>query len=93
MTRPVALKRIRALAGDSARVSFSRHAEQRLGQRGITAREVFGVLHQGRITEEPALDLKGCWRCTMTRFAAGEDVVVVVAICGDRLVVVTMFQE
>lgn len=93
MARPVALKRIRTPAEDLSRVSFSPHAHQRLGKRGITVRKVFGVLRQGSITEGPALDPKGCWRCAMTRFAAGEDVVVVVAICDERLVVVTTYLE
>jgi len=93
MTRPAALKRIRALAEDSSRVVFSRHAEQRLGTRGITVRKEFGVLRHGRVTEGPALDVKGCWRCAMSRFEAAEDVTVVVAICDDRLIVVTAYVE
>ncbi|MDX2224117.1 MAG: hypothetical protein SFV21_15310 [Rhodospirillaceae bacterium] len=40
------------------------------------------------IVEGPALDAKGCWRCTMTRLAAGERIKVVVAIVPVDLVLV-----
>jgi hypothetical protein len=91
MTRAEALRRIRHLAGDSANVVFTNHAKQRMRQRDVTPLEVLEVLRKGAITEGPAPDVKGCWRCTMERFAAGEDLAVAVAICDMTLVVITVY--
>lgn len=91
MTRAEALRRIRRLAGDSANVVFTSHAKVQMRRRGITPLDVLNVPRRGGITEGPALDLKGCWRCTMQRFAAGENVTAVVAICELTLVVVTAY--
>lgn len=91
MTRAEALRRIRQLAGDSANVVFTAHAKAQMRRRHITPLNVLNLLRQGGITEGPALDLKGCWRCTMRRFAAGENVAAAVAICDTTLVVVTAY--
>jgi Domain of unknown function (DUF4258) len=91
MTRADALRRIRHLAGDSVNVVFRPHAKAQMRRRGITPLEVLNVLRHGGITEGPALDLKGCWRCTMQRFAAGENVTTAVAICDTTVVIVTAF--
>lgn len=90
MSKPVALKRIRALTQQS-HVVPSTELPGRMRKRQITWAEIIKVLLQGWIVEGPALDIKGCWRCTMKRFAAGEDVTVVVSICDDTLVVITTF--
>jgi hypothetical protein len=60
-------------------------------QSKITWAEIIKVLQMGAIIEGPALDQKGCWRCSMERYAAGEEVKVVVSICDDTLVVITTF--
>ena len=91
MTRPAALGRIRALSADTANVVLGPEAPRRMRQRRITWADVIKVLQRGSITEGPALDQKGCWRCRMERFAAGETVRVVVSICDDTLVVITTF--
>lgn len=91
MTRAEALGRIRHLAGDSANVVFRPHAKAQMRRRLITPLEVLNLLRHGGITEGPALDLKGCWRCTMQRFAAGENVTAAIAICDMTLVVVTAY--
>jgi len=91
MTRAEALRRIRNLAGDSANAVFSSHAKVQMRRRRVSPLEVLKVLRHGGITEGPALDLKGCWRCTMQRFAAGENLTVAVAICDMTLVVVTVY--
>jgi len=91
MSRPLALQRIRELAGDTENVVPGPEAPKRMKQRKITWAEIIKVLQNGQITEGPAMDPKGCWRCTVERFAAGEDLKVVVAICEGTLVVVTAF--
>jgi hypothetical protein len=91
MTRIQALRRIRHLAGDSADVVFTNHAGRRMRQRRVTPLEVLEVLRKGAITEGPAPDVKGCWRCTVKRFAAGEDLSVAVAVCDMTLVVITVY--
>lgn len=60
-------------------------------QRHITPLDVPNLLHCGGITEGPARDLRGCWRCTMRRFAAGENLSVAVAICDMSLVIITVY--
>jgi hypothetical protein len=60
-------------------------------QRRVTPLEVLKVLRKGGITEGPAHDLKGCWRCTMQRFAAGESLSLAVAICEATLVIITVY--
>jgi hypothetical protein len=91
MTRPVALRTIRRLAAEGATLRFTVHARDQMRRRQITPRQVLGVLLKGGIEEGPSRDSHGCWRCTMRRYAAGETAVVVAAICGDRLVIVTAF--
>lgn len=91
MTRAEASKRIRQLAGNSANVVFLPHARSQMRMRHITPAEVLKALSRGAITEGPALDLKGRWRCTMQRLAAGENLSVAVAICDATLVVVTTY--
>jgi hypothetical protein len=59
--------------------------------RKINWNEVLKVLASGQITEGPYLDNKGCWRCTMERFASGEELKVVVAISGGTLIAITAF--
>lgn len=92
MTRPQARKRIRALAEQSENVTLRiRHVKKRMRERGIDLEEILNVLRKGEIVEGPYLDEKGCWRCRVERLAAGEEITVVVAICGAELVVITVF--
>jgi hypothetical protein len=91
MSAPRALRLIRAAAEDTDRVAFHPHAKLRMRERRVSASQVYACLRKGVIVEGPALDAKGCWRCTMTRLAAGERVKVVVAIIPvDLLLVVTV---
>src|SRR5690349_19241296 len=85
-----AVKRIRELAGDSRNVFITRHALQRMVERQITRPQVIDALVHGVIIEGPALDLHGNWKCTMRRFAAGQELEVVVALQGN-LIVITVY--
>jgi hypothetical protein len=90
MSRPVALQIIRSAAADS-RVVLLRHAKQRMVQRRISATRVLSCLLRGVITEGPAQDLRGYWRCTMERLAAGEEVKVVVSFNSrERVLIISV---
>ncbi len=91
MTAPVALRIIRAAAAES-RVVWLLHAKKRMRQRHITPSQVLSCLLKGVITEGPAMDNKGYWRCTMQRLAAGEEITVVVSFQShDGVVVISVF--
>jgi hypothetical protein len=91
MTKPVAQRRIRELAADTANVIEGPEIKSRMLKRRITWQEIINVLQMGLITEGPYLDIKGCWRCNLQRFGAGRNLTVVVAISADKLIVITAF--
>jgi hypothetical protein len=88
-------KKIRNIARDSMRISFSRHALGQMRARKITQPMALDVLRKGRIFLEPEPDIKtGHTLCRMERFTAGCPVAVVVACEDERAVdciVVTAF--
>jgi hypothetical protein len=91
MDAPRALRIIRAAAENTAKVIFLPHAVKRMRQRRIGATQVYSCLRKGIIVEGPALDIKGCWRCTMRRLTAGEEVTVIVSIVArDGLLVISV---
>ncbi len=61
-------------------------------ERGVTEEDVLKCLALGRIMEGPALNPRGNWKMTIHRFAAGEelDVVVVIEVPDDGVIVVTV---
>ena len=93
MTRPAALRRVRALAETAGAVVFRPHARQRRVERNMETRAILDVLRKGQIVEGPALDAHGCWRCTMRRFLRSEIATVVAALCEGKLVIVTAYEE
>lgn len=72
-----ARKLVAGIARDSAGVFFTRHAEQRMSERGITRVQVLRCLTHGRITEGPYKDIHGNWKLTMS-VASADDVITVV---------------
>lgn len=78
-----ALKIIRGCADDSGRVFFTPHAEKRMRERKITRPQVLTTLRKGKITEGPAVDIKGRWSCVVEHFCCGELVTVVVGVERD----------
>jgi len=75
-------------------VFFTRHAEQRMFERGISAPDVLDCLGKGRIVEGPAQMPRGAWRMTVVWFRAGIEIFVVVELDedadGEFAVVVTV---
>jgi hypothetical protein len=91
-----ALRIIREVAEDSARVVFLSHPRKQMRQRKIMPTQVLKCLKRGAIIEGPARDIKGNWRCTLNWRHAGDEVSVVVAIKHDhnmrrKLLVITAF--
>lgn len=90
MSRPIALQYIRSAAAES-RLVWLPHAKQRMRQRRISPAQVLSCLTRGVMTEGPALDIKGYWRCTMERLAAGEEVTVIVSFNSrERVLVISV---
>jgi hypothetical protein len=72
---------IRAIATDSGRILFTRHAKERMRQRSVTYAQVLEVLQRGVIRREPEPDIKtGHMLCRMERHIAGRSVGAVVAL-------------
>jgi len=72
-------KHIRSSAEDSADITFTHHARQRMRQRYVTDPMVMEVLRLGKLALPPEPDLKyPGLLCRMQRFVAGMQVAVVV---------------
>ncbi len=100
MTKPVpmrmndatALKVLREIAQDSARVIFTHHARHRMRQRKVSLSQVLTCLQHGIASEPVALDMHGNWKLTVTHRIAGKDLDVAVAIdVPNRAIVITVF--
>ena len=92
MNDATALKVLREIAADSARVVFTHHALQRMRQRKVSTAQVLACLQRGIVAEPVALDLHGNWKLTVTHRAAGMDLNVAVAIdLPKRAIVITVF--
>lgn len=88
------LKKLRAIAQNSARVVLTGHARKRMRQRRIGLRQVIECLRRGRIAEPAHLTIHGDWKATVEHQCAGDTVRVAVAIerqeDGELAVVVTV---
>jgi len=73
------LRLIRGAAADSGRVRLTRHARERMAERGVLMREVLTVLRCGTFDEEPApaANPPGHWTA---RLSNREGLVVVVGL-------------
>lgn len=79
---------IRRLAQDSKNVVVIGHGKKRQRERDITRRQIMTCLQKGAISEGPSRNIKGNWQVNITRLAAGEEITCVVAIEGQRLLIV-----
>ena len=91
-----ALEIIRELAKETDRIAYTKHAEDRMEARSITATQVLRCLRKGSITEGPAREPRGNWRIRMEVFSAGEPVKVVGVLDrddqGNYFLVITVMQ-
>lgn len=86
------------LCRDSGRVFFTKHAEDRMRERGITRLQVMTCLKNGVFVEGPAKSAKGSWTFKMRVRSAGDEVCVVAALDMDKngnfaLVITTYLQK
>ena len=88
------LKKLRVIAKDSHRVVLTKHAKQRVQQRGINLRQIMECLRKGRICEPAHLTVQGDWKATLEYRHAGDNVKVAVVIeqqkDGELAVIVTV---
>ena len=92
MNDATALRVLREIAEDSARVIFTKHASQRMRQRKVSPVQVIACLQRGIIRESVALDLHRNWKLTVSHRVAGRDLNVAVAIdVPNRAIVITVF--
>jgi hypothetical protein len=91
----VAEKRIHEAALQTERVVVSNHARERMREREIDDADVFRVLRQGTVVDEPEPAEPGEWKCKIVRRIRGSrDVGVVTIILQDgRLFVKTVEWE
>lgn len=94
MSDPAALKLLREIAEDSAKVIFTQHARQRMRQRKVTTTQVLACLKGGFASEPVALDPHGNWKLTVSHRVAGVELHVGVAIdVPTRAIVITVFRS
>jgi len=92
MNDRTALKVLREIAQDSARVIFTHHALQRMRKRKVSPLQVLACLQHGIASESVALDMRGNWKLTVTNRIAGNDLDVAVAIdVPNRAIIITVF--
>lgn len=92
MSKPRALEMIRELAADSDNIVLITHAKKRIKQRSITRPQIETCVRRGFISEGPFLNDHGHWQVTLSCYAAGEELTVVVAIdWPSQLIVITTF--
>lgn len=92
MNPPTALRMIRQLAADSAKIVVIPHAQKRQNERSITRPQIVTCLRCGAIEEGPFLNVHGNWQVTMRCYSAGEELACVVAIdWPNQVIVITTF--
>lgn len=76
---------VRIIAGDSAKVGFSKHARERLSLRGISNIEAIRVLRLGDIKGKVTPgNQSGEWRCKVTAPLRGSrEIGVVTIVCHE----------
>ncbi|EDX0371751.1 DUF4258 domain-containing protein [Salmonella enterica] len=93
LTRSKALEIIRDLARTSSRQFYTRHAKERMRERGFSTTDVLDCLQKGRISEGPFQAANGNWQFTMVWFRAGAHIQVVAALDtddeGNYLIIIT----
>jgi hypothetical protein len=80
LSRADALKVIRTLADDTAKIVVIPYGRKKAGRRGITRRQIELCVQKGTPTEGPFLNQHGNWQMNLYRHAAGEQITCVVAI-------------
>jgi len=95
LSKKKALEILRDVSSDSGKVFITKHASERMLERCISRPDVMCCLENGQITEGPAQEANGSWRCTVNWFRAGSPLTVVAVIDfddeGNFVLVVTTY--
>ena len=80
----------------SFNVKFSKHALERMEERGITRPQVTRVLTRGNFSESPHRSVNGNWKMTLVGIAAGSEIEVACALdynetLGNYTVIITTY--
>ena len=95
LTRAIARDRLRTFSAESARTAklvWTQHIQERMGQRGIDSDAVLRILRQGDIGDDPREgDKPGDWKVKVTLKMPTGRVAGVLAVIthDDRLVLIT----
>lgn len=88
------LRRLRAIAADSAQVVITTHAKMRMRQRKASMSQVLACLRKGSVRESAALTISGDWKASVGHSVAGDEIQVAVVLerdaDGDLCVVITV---
>lgn len=84
------IDRVRKLIKDGKYI-ISRHARIRMFERNITTEKIMNVILYGEVVEE-YLDDKPCPSLLMLGFVENEPYHVVLADCGDYVVIITVYK-
>lgn len=87
------VKEIREIAKNSEKVFLVQHAKERMLERNVTIQQVYDVLRQGKVAEEPYLDAYDRWRITLEYLSAGKRVRVAVSFIEQGLLVITVIDK
>ena len=95
LTSGEATRRIHAIAKMSEKVSFGKHARERMAERGIVDSQVFEVLRRGQVVETPEISQSGDWKCKIVEALRGSRKVgvVVAFLKNGKLFLVTVEWE
>lgn len=95
LTSERALQLLKQISINSGRIFFTRHASERMEERGITNVQVLRCLSHGIIVEEPHRSVKGNWQMTIECMSAGTVVTTGVALDNDKdgnnIIIITVF--
>ncbi len=95
LTPAIAETRIKEAAKDSANIDWSRHALERMDERGFLDIQVLRALRTGSISGDPTPTNDGGWKCKMIKpITGGRDVgVVTIILVNGRLFIKTVEWE
>lgn len=96
LSREAAARILRKLAEDSCKVTLIDECSHSAWERAVATRQIYRCLEAGEVLSDPRFNSEtGYWECRMGRFAAGQDIVITVALNRDRteLIVVNVCDE
>lgn len=77
------------------RILFTKHASERMVERGITNRQIMKCIEHGYVVEGPYRDIYGNWKMTMETISAGDRISTVAVLdrdsSGNYCLIVTVF--